>query len=157
MEEASNQPDEAINIPSLKIGGRSVPVGQVFVHLQKPWRLPPAPFVLFVPTSRLQGIFDPHHICPPEVPIDAFLTDLIAEHGTFVLEGYMEGVRKAVNSARGPFEWVIATVDRMESNDDGLLLSGEAIPWAPEAYEAKPRPSRLGFWRYLLNKFRISE
>lgn len=137
---------ESTDVPTLTIGARPIPLSRVWVHLQDPWRLPPEPFVLFVPKSRTVEIFDPHHRCPSDVPLDAFVANDIADLGTFILEGFMKRVREAGKSNRGPFEWVIATVDRVEANEKGMSLIGQAIPWAPEAYAVRRKRNWFKFW-----------
>jgi hypothetical protein len=125
---------EGPQLPTLAIGACVVPIAEVWVHLQDPFRFASERYVLVVPKCIVDETFDPHSQRPIGKPLATFVMEQIAEFGTFIVEGYWQAILKASKTCQGPFRWVVATVGQVDEKDGGLVLCGQVIPWQPHGY-----------------------
>lgn len=113
------------------VDGEEVPVEAIWVHFQGAVSPDAKPFTLTVPSVHVKGVFDPHGNCPPSVPLDAYLMDLISELGTFVVGGYVRSIRQLLQREQAGHQWVIATVEDVKDTGTAMVLRGKVVPFVP--------------------------
>jgi len=122
-----------MDLVTFVIDGKEAPIESIWVHFQGGDAPDATPFTLTVPSVHVRGVFDPHGNCPPSVPLDAYLADLISELGTFVVSGYVRSIRQLLQREQAGYQWVIATVDDVKDTGTAMVLRGKVVPFIPEA------------------------
>jgi hypothetical protein len=113
----------------IEIGGELVPVEFVWVHLQDAHTSSCQNYTLTVPQSHVKDVFDPTGDCPCDTPIEVHIQALISEVGTFIIDGYLNNIRRLLNAPWSPFRWVIATIEEVANSGSAIGLRGKAIPF----------------------------
>ena len=114
---------------SIVIGNETVPVEFVWVHLQDASVPGSQDYTLTVPEEFVEKVFDPTSERPHDMPIDVNIRTLISEVGTFIVDGYLNNIRRLLNSPWSPFRWVIATVEEVGNDGKAITLRGKAVPF----------------------------
>ncbi|MFZ5833558.1 MAG: hypothetical protein ACOY3P_26015 [Planctomycetota bacterium] len=109
------------------IEGVSVPIETVRVHLEPDDVTESRRFVLAVPSSYLESVFDPHGTRCSGTSMEAHVRGLIREMGSFVVHGYLRNVCGILNKKTDQYQWMIIAVDEVEEVDRGLVVSGKAV------------------------------
>jgi hypothetical protein len=118
-----------VKLAEFAVNGDQFPIESVWVHLQRPDLRHALPFTLAVAAEYVKVTFDPHSICPDSMRLDDYLMDLISELGGFVLGGYLKKLRDLQHKKQGPFQWVIAAIDRVEETEAAVILHGQVVPF----------------------------
>ena len=111
--------------PTLVIADVPVPFGAAWVHL-KPRPHQPVAYEVCVPRELCQAIFDPGNRRPAGLSWPEFLWSETAGLGTFILDAWFEAMAGQTPAAARRWEWVIATVDRIRDEREGICLAGRA-------------------------------
>jgi len=117
------------------VDGTQVEIGSVWCHLKDEPRATTAPFKLFISSDCVVPAINPHDRKPLDQSWRDFILDDVAELGSFIVEGFLQNLRKLTNVKRQPFEWVIASFDDVSESDEGLTFHGLAEQFSPEAYD----------------------
>lgn len=114
---------------TFEIDGEVIPIEFVWAHLQCGDVLGAKGFSLTVPTALVNDVFDPTNESPKDRPIETNIQELISEFGSFIVDGYLNNIRRLQQVKVCPFRWVIATVQEIESSGEGIIIHGKAIPF----------------------------
>jgi len=75
--------------------------------MQDPVRAPSVPYRISVPLTLAQQVFDPYYTKQSSVDWGSFIKEQVRDLGTFILEGYIENMKAAVqNDCENAWEWV---------------------------------------------------
>src|SRR5437868_15477206 len=118
----------------LEIDGQREDVGVLWVHLQEPIRAPAFQYRIIVPSVHLKQVFDPSSTIDPNKSLLEYINELVTELGTFIVEGYLENIRKIIGVERKRFRWVIASVHGIREVAEGIELTGKALCFDPSLY-----------------------
>jgi len=114
---------------SIDIGGEIIPVEFVWVHLQDAGVPNSQDYTLTVPEAFVEKVFDPTGERPSDRSIEVDIRTLVSEVGTFIVDGYLNNIRRLLNAPWSPFRWVIATVEEVGNNGKAITLRGKAVPF----------------------------
>ena len=114
---------------TFEIDGEVIPIESVWAHFQSCDVLGAKDFSLTVPTALVNDVFDPTNESPKDRPIETNVRELISEFGTFIVDGYLNNIRRLQQVKTCPFRWVIATVQEVEMSGEGIVIRGKAIPF----------------------------
>ncbi len=118
----------------LEIEGKAASFSKVWVHLKAKCKLKPVPFKVTIPESELRNIFDPYDTKPATESWCDFIRNQIESLGTFILEAYFDAMAQKDGDEEKRYEWVIAKLDSIVENAEGVELVGQAEPFEPTAY-----------------------
>ncbi|MBX9787546.1 MAG: hypothetical protein K2Y37_01395 [Pirellulales bacterium] len=124
--------------PSVVVGATAVSFGVVWVHLQPVKEAAGAlSYCITVGRAHVNGVFDLAGRRGEQSWPDYIASD-VAQLGSFILEGYVDRLVELTRSERRPYEWVVATLDRVEETPDSLQLIGLAVPFIARPIELVP-------------------
>ena len=113
------------------VDGTPVDLTKVWVHLQEP-RGRVAPYELHIPVAEAPKILGEEN---GDTPLEQYAMELANELGTLAVGGYFDDARRLAGlGKRKSVEWVIASLDEIETVGQSVVLKGTATPWAPELY-----------------------
>jgi hypothetical protein len=124
---------------TLTINGERVGVDAVWAHLKKPADKEYPIYHLSVPYAIAPIVFGAEK--PEALSWAVHVFQTINEFGTFMVDGYIANLTRFAETKRGPFEWVIITVDQVREEGDLLGLAGRAERFKREL--GIPRLKRL--------------
>lgn len=101
----------------------------VWVHLQNVSESESVGYRIVVPRSCTPQVFDPGNTRNADTSWPVFIQSLVAELGTFVVEGFVENISNIVEDREREYRWVIATVDKVLETERGIELLGRAVPF----------------------------
>lgn len=113
----------------LEIDGNVERFRTVWVHLQNVSELESVGYRIVVSKSCAPQVFDPSNTRDSETSWPVFVQRLVAELGTFVVEGFVENISNIVDDREREYRWVIATVDKTLETERGIELVGRAVPF----------------------------
>ncbi len=64
----------------------------------------------------------------------------IREFGTFIVDGYVASLTRLANKNRGPFQWVIMSVDDVSDESGFICLTGKAERFYPKLGISELKP-----------------
>jgi hypothetical protein len=112
--------------PTLVVGHSLADPSRVWVNLRPPGRSIVVQYYLDVPWKAVPIVFPGR---APKVPWrDAIWSD-ITELGSFVVEGYLQNLASHEGRPAEAYEWTITTVDEVTETDEGIRLTGRAVPF----------------------------
>lgn len=113
----------------LEINGKEEPFRAVWVHLQEASGRNSAEFRIAVPLTYAKSVFDPFHTKEAGTSWTDFIAPLIAEFGTFIVQGFIDNMREIVGERERAYKWVIASVDDISETEKGIELIGRVVPF----------------------------
>jgi hypothetical protein len=117
------------------VDGQPVDVGALWVHFQEAKRAPASPYRIIVPSEHVKRVFDPLSKTGPDKPLLAYINELVAELGSFMVEGYIKEIAELTGMKTKGYRLVIASVDSVRELDDGIELVGKALRFDPSLYD----------------------
>jgi hypothetical protein len=115
----------------VEIDGKQHGFHEVWVHLQDVSHQKSVEYRISVDASHSRTIFDPYGTKGPESSWATFIQELVAEFGTFIVEGFIDNITALVGRREKVHIWVIATVDDVVETEKGIDLIGRAVPCVP--------------------------
>ena len=112
-----------------EIEGREENISSVWIHLQNVSMDAAATYTIAVPNSLLDRVFAADNTENLKKTWVECISEAIEEFGTFIVEGYIENIRSVLREELIGYRWVIASVDSVRETEDGIELSGQAIPF----------------------------
>jgi len=119
---------EAMQTPSLTIGGTPTPFAAAWVQL-KPRPHEPTGYELCVPRSLWPAVFDPGAEREESLSWSEFLRLEVEEYG--FVDVWLSVLSKYCPSEVDRWEWVIATVDQISEHQDHIRVAGRAERFEP--------------------------
>ena len=119
--------------PALSVGPQgknSASFSTLWAHLQDTPDGTWSPFSILVPEELSEELFDPGRTRDSSVSMPDFVMDQVETLGTFIVDGYVKDLRRLAGETREHYAWVIASIDRVSQNPDGILLEGKVVPFS---------------------------
>jgi hypothetical protein len=108
--------------------------GRVWVHVQDPnLRFTSVEYRARIATAYVESVFD----APDKEAGDSwerYLREETRELGSAMLEAYFKKMAAISGAKQEPYRWVIATLDAVVEDDNGLELQGRAVPFDSNKY-----------------------
>jgi hypothetical protein len=120
-----------MNRVQIEIDGKQHGFNEVWVHLQDVSRHHSVEYRISVAATNVRQIFDPYSTKAPEMSWASFIRSTVAEFGTFIVEGFIDNISAVIGKCEKSYLWVIATVDEIVETENGIVLIGRAVPFAP--------------------------
>lgn len=115
----------------LEVDGRKQSFHQIWVHLQDISHSESVEYRISVGAANIGQVFDPYGTKATNSSWSHFIQNLIAELGTFIVEGFIDKMAAIVGTPEKSYIWVIATVDEVKETEKGIALIGRAVPFMP--------------------------
>lgn len=120
-----------MNEVSLEIEGVQQGFHEVWVHLQDVGLSESVAYRISVADASIRQVFDPYNTKGSESSWRNFVERMVAEFGTFIVEGFIENMCAILGEQEKAYAWVIATVDEVVETEKGIDLTGRAVPFVP--------------------------
>lgn len=104
---------------------------EVWVHLQDVRHQKSVEYRISVAAAHIRQVFDPYSTKEPEAPWATFIQGMVADLGTFIVEGFIDNITAILGEREKVLIWVIATVDKVVETEKGIDLTGRAVPFVP--------------------------
>ncbi|MEZ6136186.1 MAG: hypothetical protein R3C53_14930 [Pirellulaceae bacterium] len=112
----------------LIIDGFHESFGRVWVHIQDPGTCQIVEYRVRVAESVVDSVFDATDK-ESGVSWDEYLREEVNELGTAMLSRYFSNMSQIAEATEEGYRWVIATLDSVIEDADGIELVGRAIPF----------------------------
>jgi|688.fasta_scaffold1255740_1 hypothetical protein len=110
----------------LRIGDDLESFGNVWVHIQDPGTTPTTSYRARIAKNSLDFVFDATDK-DTAASWEEYLCDETRELGSAMLSCYFAKMSQIAVAIEGGYRWVIATLDTVIEDDDGIELRGRAI------------------------------
>lgn len=106
-----------MNEIELEIDGKQHGFHEVWVHLQDVRHQESVAYRISVAANNVRQVFDPYSTKGPENSWTNFIEMMVAEFGTFIVEGFVDNISVIAGEQEKSYLWVIATVDKAVETD----------------------------------------
>ncbi len=110
--------------PIALVNEKEIQFGQIWVHLKSELPHEAQPIKIEIPSSDIHAIFDDTNMKGEHETWPQFIQGKVTALGTFILEGYLDEMRKVAHEGLARKKWVLIRLGNIEETDDGLTLHG---------------------------------
>jgi hypothetical protein len=114
----------SIDAFEIAINGKRVQVATIWAHLKQPVSTDYATYFIGVSCKMAHVVFGTEK--PDSLSWADYVLANVHEFGTFVVDGYVKSLTNLAKTSRGPFEWVLITVDDIREETGLICLTGKA-------------------------------
>ena len=107
--------------------------GRVWVHIQNVDTVPCASYSVRMAFDTIEIVIDPVDK-EPSISWNQYLREEVSEGGSFMLSIYFEKLRQLSGADKEQPRWVIATLDSVLEDAQGIELRGRAIGFDPKRF-----------------------
>jgi hypothetical protein len=107
--------------------------GRVWVHIQNVDRLSSVTYRFRIAFDTVDFVIDPVDK-DPSISWDQYLREEVSEGGSLMLSIYIAKLRRLSGVDEEQPRWVIATLDKVIEDDNGIELHGRAISFDPDRF-----------------------
>jgi len=110
------------------IQSKPFPVERLWAHLNSSKREECEPFRIRIPLPQAELCFDPDGIRDESEALSEYLSRLFGEHGSFMVDGFLNECRKLNGVKKQSFGFIIISVDSVTSDSSYVTIIGGVIP-----------------------------
>jgi hypothetical protein len=130
------QEERTVRQPALFVGpnaSEKASFGNLWVHLQDAPDGTWTPFTVVVPKEMAEEVFDRTHARESGEPLLDYAMQLVTELGTYIVEAFLDNLRRLSGQNLTHYTWVIASIDNLSERDGDVVMEGKVVPLRPSA------------------------